>query len=67
MTWSIGISQGGQWSIGISQGTAITPPSTAAYRAKRGLITGFHCFMKQYVDFTKLGLDPLKLPDGTLW
>ncbi len=42
-------------------------PSTAPYRALKGLISGYHCFMKQYIDFTKLGLAPLKLPDGTLW
>ena len=42
-------------------------PSTAAYRAQKGLISGFHCFVKQYIDFTKLSLAPLKLPDGTLW
>ena len=46
---------------------AEAPPSTAAYRAEKGLISGFHCFMKQYIDFTKAGLAPLKLPDGTLW
>jgi len=39
----------------------------AAYRVQKGLITGFHCFMKQYIDFSKAGLAPLKLPDGTLW
>ncbi len=47
--------------------TYIAPPSTAAYRAQRGLISGYHCFNKQYIDFTKKGLAPLKLPDGTLW
>jgi len=46
---------------------AISPPAGAAYRAQKGLITGFHCFMKQYIDFSKAGLAPLKLPDGTLW
>ena len=39
----------------------------AAYRAQKGLISGYHCFMKQYIDFTKAGYAPLKLPDGTLW
>ncbi len=42
-------------------------PTAVAYRAQKGLVSGFHCFVKQYIDFTKLGLAPLKLPDGTLW
>ena len=46
---------------------AIFIAGAAAYRAKKGLISGYHCFVKQYIDFTKLSLAPLKLPDGTLW
>ena len=42
-------------------------PTKAEYRAKKGLISGYHCFMKQYIDFSNAGLAPLKLPDGTLW
>lgn len=45
----------------------ISAPTTAPYRAQKGLICGYNCFIKQYVDFTKAGLAPLKLPDGTLW
>jgi hypothetical protein len=41
--------------------------SLVSYRAQKGLISGYHCFMKQYIDFTKASLAPLKLPDGTLW
>lgn len=46
---------------------AIFEDLTAPYRAQKGLISGYHCFIKQYLDFTKLGLAPLKLPDGTKW
>jgi len=49
------------------EGFTYTAPTTTARRAQKGLISGYHCFMKQYIDFTKLGLAPLKLPDGKLW
>jgi len=39
----------------------------AAYRAQKGFVSGYHCFMKQYMDFSNRGLAPLKLPDGSLW
>ena len=34
---------------------------------KKGLISGYHCFMNQYIRATIEGLDPLKLPDGTVF
>ena len=34
---------------------------------KKGLISGFHVFLNQYLKSKVLGYDPLKLPDGTLF
>lgn len=41
--------------------------TTANYRARRGFTSGYNCFISQYILFTKQGVLPLKLPDGTLW
>lgn len=30
-------------------------------------LTGYACFLNQYLKAKVLGLDPLKLPDGTVW
>jgi len=32
---------------------------------KKGLVSGFHCFMSGYLIAKNMGVDPLKLPDGT--
>lgn len=42
-------------------------PEKASYRAKKGLISGYHCFIQQYIYFSNHAIAPLKLPDGTLW
>ena len=34
---------------------------------KKGLLSGFHCFMSAYILAKLGGYDPLKLPDGTLF
>jgi len=34
---------------------------------KKGLVSGFHVFLNQYIKSKVLGYDPLKLPDGTLF
>lgn len=42
----------------------------AAYpiaRLNKNRITGYHCFMDQYLRASRLGLTPLKLPDGTVF
>ncbi len=36
-------------------------------RLKKNVISGYHCFMDQYMRASKAGLDPLKLPDGTIF
>lgn len=36
-------------------------------KLKKGLISGFHVFLNQYIKSKILGYDPLKLPDGTLF
>ncbi len=66
MAWNIGISQQGGWDIGVAQAGAAAP-STVAYRPAKGKISGYNCFMAQYIDYTNRGISPLKLPDGTLW
>jgi uncharacterized cysteine cluster protein YcgN (CxxCxxCC family) len=47
--------------------TLYVPSEKAPYRARTGKISGYHCFIGQYMKFTNEGKDPLKLPDGTLW
>jgi len=34
---------------------------------KKGLVSGFHVFLNQYIKSKVLGYDPLKLPDGTIF
>ena len=34
---------------------------------KKGLVSGYHCFMNAYLNAKVGGYDPLKLPDGTLF
>ena len=34
---------------------------------KKGLVSGFHCFMSGYLTAKNMGVDPLKLPDGTVF
>lgn len=36
-------------------------------RLNKNRITGYHCFMDQYMRAKREGLRPLKLPDGTVW
>jgi hypothetical protein len=48
-------------------GPGTPPPASAPYRAEKGKLSGYHCFLKQYISFINSGFTPLKLPDGTLW
>lgn len=36
-------------------------------RLNKNRISGYHCFMDQYIRAKRLGLEPLKLPDGTVF
>ena len=63
------------WTISSSGAWAIVAASFKKYTAggapypvselRKGLLSGYHVFMDQYVKAKDQGLDPLKLPDGT--
>ncbi len=46
-------------------GVEANPYPVSALNKNR--ISGYHCFMDQYMRANREGLDPLKLPDGTLF
>jgi hypothetical protein len=55
--------QGDTWDLGaheyVSLGVKVAP--------EKGFISGYHCFMSQYLRAKVGGLIPLKLPDGTVF
>lgn len=53
------------WSIGADAPVSANLYPTALL--KKGLVSGFHAFVSQYILATGAGYDPLKLPDGTGW
>ena len=54
----------GAFDLGARKFVAAGNPYPVAW-LKKGLMSGFHVFLNQYIKSKVMGYDPLKLPDGT--
>jgi len=45
----------------------LVPPPAVSLPADPKNYNGYLCFMQQYIKNKVADLDPLKLPDGTIW